>query len=57
MHENYFYHEPHIWLSPHFLDYLMDPQYAGINLNVSDETEHLLFAKKNIPSSTVERES
>ena len=32
--------------SPHFLDYLLDPHCAGINLNAFDKTEYLLFAKE-----------
>ena len=31
---------------PHFLDYLLDPHYAAINLIPFEKTECLLFAKE-----------
>ena len=41
------YHYNQTLGSPHFLDYLMDPHYTGINLNTCEETEYLLLAKEN----------
>ena len=40
------YHYNQTLDSPYFLDYLMDLHYAGINLNASEKTEYLLFAKE-----------
>ena len=47
------HHYNQILGSPHFLLYLMDPHYAGINLNASDKTECLFFAKEKYSQSAM----
>ena len=53
MHEEFFISlQPSIG-SPHFLDCLLDPHYAGNNLNASEKTECLLFAKEKCSQSVM----
>ena len=48
----FLYHYNQTLGSQHFLDYLMNLHYAGINLNASEKT-YLLFAKEKYSQSVM----